>query len=125
MEEGVRGFRARSGMWEEGQAPSPVELEALIHSPHLRNGSVPSSPQDPPLLPPLPTSWGTFQCKLLAWLRPPPPTPCTGATLLLQASCLDHTVPSPSWAARALNIVAWLLDAQSCPHRQPCTLGST
>lgn len=52
MEEGVKGFRARSGMWEEGWAPRPAGLEAPICSSHLRRGWVPPSPQD---LPPLPT----------------------------------------------------------------------
>lgn len=39
-EEGVRGFRARSGMWGEGESPGPLELRPLkqAHSFHLRNG---------------------------------------------------------------------------------------
>lgn len=68
---------------------------------------------------PLPTHFpllgGTFQCELLAWLRPSPPTPGLGATLLLQACLLDHTVSFPGWA-RALNF-AWPTDCQRCPPR--------
>lgn len=107
----MRGFRARSGMWEEGWAPRPEELKALIHSLHLRKGWVPPSPQDPPPLPtPFPLLGSTFLCELLAWLRPSPPTPGLGATLLLQACLLDHTVSFPSWA-RALNF-AWPTNAK-------------
>lgn len=67
----------------------------------LPSGPAPSSH-------PLPALWGTFQCELLAWLWPSPPTPGLGATLLLQACLLD--VSLPGWA-RALNF-AWPMDAK-------------
>lgn len=73
-EEGVRGFRARSGMWEEGWAPRPVELEALMAlslSPLEKwvSAALPLRPHPsshPTLTPTPPHFWGTFLCELLA-----------------------------------------------------------
>lgn len=96
-----RASGARSGMWEEGWAPRPEELKALIHSLHLRKGWVPPSPQDPPLSHPLPTSWGHIPVELLACLGPLLPPHRLGLPCSFQACLLDHTVSFPSWA-RAL-----------------------